>query len=109
MARRRVLRILGWAAGRVPTLLVWARLGVLFALEKQLGEPVKKGELLALVDSADVGKAKAAYLTARAVLESRETILASLKGSTNVPPRSVAEAEAAAREARAGLYSARQG
>jgi RND family efflux transporter MFP subunit len=83
--------------------------GVLFGLEKQLGDPVKKGELLALVDSADVGKAKAAYLTARAVLDSKETILASLRTSTNVPPRSVVEAEAAAREARANLYSARQG
>jgi cobalt-zinc-cadmium efflux system membrane fusion protein len=83
--------------------------GVLFALEKQLGDPVRRGELLALVDSADVGRAKAAYLTARAVLESKETILEALKRSTNVPPRSVVEAEAAAREARAGLYSARQG
>jgi cobalt-zinc-cadmium efflux system membrane fusion protein len=83
--------------------------GVLFALEKQLGDPVKKGELLALVDSADVGKAKAAYLTARAMVESRETILDSLRRSTNVPQRTVVEAEATAREARAGLYSARQG
>lgn len=31
MARRRIVRILGWAAGRVPTLLVWAGLAGLFA------------------------------------------------------------------------------
>ena len=83
--------------------------GVLFALEKNLGDPVKKGELLALVDSADVGKAKAAYLTARAAAQARESVLASLKGSSVTPPRSIVEAEATAREARAGLYSARQG
>src|SRR5262249_25381030 len=33
----------------------WPRVcSVLFALEKNLGDPVRKGELLALVDSADV-------------------------------------------------------
>ncbi|MDB5310609.1 MAG: czcB 4 [Gemmataceae bacterium] len=81
--------------------------GVLFALEKELGDPVRAGELLALVESAEVGKAKAAYLTAKAHSESREQVRASLSPSVS-PPRSIVEAEAAAREARAGLYSARQ-
>lgn len=82
--------------------------GTLFALEKQLGDPVRRGDLLALVDSAEVGKAKAAYLTAKAHLESREQILGSLQTGA-AAARSVVEAEAAVREARAGLYSARQG
>ena len=81
--------------------------GVLFALEKDVGDPVRAGELVALVESAEVGRAKAAYLTARAQWESREQVRASLSPSVN-PPRSIVEAEAAAREARAGLYSARQ-
>jgi len=83
--------------------------GALFALEKKLGDPVRKGELLALVDSAEVGKAKAAYLTAKVHLETRERRLAALRGTSDPNPAMVAEAEAAAREARAGLYSARQG
>jgi cobalt-zinc-cadmium efflux system membrane fusion protein len=81
--------------------------GALFALEKQLGDRVHKGELVALVDSAEVGRAKAAYLTARATAEAKATIRQALEGGV-VPPRSVVEAEAALREARAHLFSARQ-
>jgi cobalt-zinc-cadmium efflux system membrane fusion protein len=81
--------------------------GALYALEKQLGDRVKRGELLALVDSAEVGRAKAAYLTARATTEAKAQIRQSLEGGA-VPPRSVVEAEAALREARANLFGARQ-
>ena len=46
MARRRVWRVLGWAAGRVPTLLVWAGLAGLFAYGAahgwKFGEPEAK-------------------------------------------------------------------
>jgi cobalt-zinc-cadmium efflux system membrane fusion protein len=38
--------------------------GIIWRVEKCVGEPVKKGELLALIDSADVGRAKAEYLDA---------------------------------------------
>jgi cobalt-zinc-cadmium efflux system membrane fusion protein len=82
--------------------------GVLFALEKQLGDRVRKGELLALIESAEVGKAKPAYLTARAMYESRERVRASLSPESS-PMRTIVEAQAAAREASANLYSAQQG
>lgn len=38
--------------------------GIIWRVEKRVGEPVKKGELLALIDSAEVGRAKAEYLDA---------------------------------------------
>src|SRR5262249_12521617 len=53
MARRRIVRILGWVAGRIPTLLVWAGLGGLFAYgaangwkvgDEKAKEPPKKDE-----------------------------------------------------------------
>lgn len=81
--------------------------GVLAALEKQIGDPVRAGELLALVESVDVGKAKAAYLTAKALLESREQERSLLSPEVS-PPASIVKADSAVREARAALYSARQ-
>lgn len=81
--------------------------GALVALQKELGDPVHKGELLALVESADVGRVKAAYLTARAVLQSRQLVRASLSPGVS-PTRSIVDAEAAVREAQAASYSARQ-
>ena len=81
--------------------------GLFVALEKQLGDPVRAGELLALVESADVGKAKAAYLTAKVGYESREAERALLSPGSS-PPASILKADAAVREAKAALFSARQ-
>jgi len=81
--------------------------GVFVSIEKQLGDPVRTGELLALIESADVGKAKAAYVTAKAALESREAERALLEAGKS-PPGSVVKAESAVREARAALFAARQ-
>jgi len=80
--------------------------GLVLSLEKQLGDPVRAGELLALIESTDVGKAKAGYLTAKAAFESRQAERALL--SPESPQGSIVKADAAVREARAALYSARQ-
>src|SRR5205823_1202477 len=72
--------------------------GVLIAIDKQLGDPVQAGELLALIESSDVGKAKAVYLTAKVSFESRETERALLTPGSS-PPASIVKADAAVREA----------
>ncbi|HJZ55837.1 MAG TPA: efflux RND transporter periplasmic adaptor subunit [Gemmataceae bacterium] len=81
--------------------------GTLVLMEKQLGQPVRKGELLALVEAAEVGRAKVAYLSAKVQLETREQVLQVLESGSS-PARSIVEAKATVREARAALFSARQ-
>ena len=81
--------------------------GVIVRMAKRLGDPVRRGELLALLDAADVGKAKAALLTARANFQSRQQVRESLQPGV-APERSVLEAENALRDARVALYGARQ-
>src|SRR5205807_1380653 len=54
------------------------------------------------------GKAKAAYLTAKVHLDSREIALTALRQTPDPNPGSVREAEAAVRDAEAALYNARQ-
>src|SRR5262249_44335299 len=68
--------------------------GLYVELEKRLGDPVQAGELLALIESMDVGKAKNAYLTAKVALESREAERALLSPGTS-PPASIVKADAA--------------
>ena len=53
--------------------------GRAWRIEKEVGQPVKQGEVLALVDAADVGKAKAEWLAAFANLELKTKTLKRLK------------------------------
>lgn len=74
--------------------------GTVWKVYKHLGQDVKAGDVLALVDAAEVGKAKAEVLQALATLQLREQTLASFKESAGaVPAARVREAEAAVREA----------
>jgi len=81
--------------------------GHLCCVEKQLGDAVKTGEVVALVDSQEVGRAKSAWLDARIQLDDKMRIREGLAVGI-VPERSVLDAEAAVRMARVGLSGAEQ-
>ena len=74
--------------------------GTVWKVFKHLGEEVKAGDVLALVDAAEVGKAKAELLQALAALQLKTLTVASVKESGGaVAVVRVREAEAAVREA----------
>lgn len=82
--------------------------GTLWRVEKSVGDRVRQGDVLALVDAAEVGRAKAGFLQALFQLELKRKTLASLEASSSVPAQSVREARAAADEARIQLVTAQQ-
>ena len=78
-------------------------------VKAEMGQRVAKGDILALLDSADVGKAKADFLQALTERDLRTTRIAGLKtAGEGVPGRQLQEAEAAARDARIRLFNAEQ-
>ena len=84
--------------------------GPVWRIGKRVGDPVKEGELLALVDAAAVGRAKAELLQARAQVDlNRQTLdrLRPLAGQA-ITAQQLLEAEAALRLARVQLAGARQ-
>lgn len=89
-------------ASRVP--------GVVHSVFVEVGDRVERGKLLALIDSADVGRAKAEFLEAVARFDVSSRRLERLKSSgPDVVTRATFEdAEAAAREARVALFNAEQ-
>jgi cobalt-zinc-cadmium efflux system membrane fusion protein len=85
--------------------------GHVWKVYKRAGEPVRKGEILGLIDASDVGRAKADYLQAYRALELKVENQESLKQvATNaaVPERQLREGAAAVSEARIRLYTAQQ-
>ncbi|HEY1188093.1 MAG TPA: efflux RND transporter periplasmic adaptor subunit [Gemmata sp.] len=82
--------------------------GAVFRVYKRLGEPVKAGELLALIEAGDVGKAKSELRQAVAAAESKAQAVASLKLSGAVSDSRLREAGAQLREARIRVGAARQ-
>ena len=86
-------------AARVP--------GTAWRVTKQIGDTVKAGELLAIIDAAEVGKAKAEFLHGIVQLRLKTQALANLKNAP-VPERQKKEAEAARRDAEVRLLSAEQ-
>jgi len=85
--------------------------GAVWSVRKKIGETVKKGDVLALVDSADVGRAKSEFLQA---LTHERLAATNLKRLTPlaeqgaVPERQLREAAAAQHEAEIRLLGARQ-
>jgi cobalt-zinc-cadmium efflux system membrane fusion protein len=76
---------------------------------KQVGDEVRRGDVLALVDAAEVGKAKAEFLLAVAQLDVRGKTLAALRATSGVVPLGQLQAaEAAFREAEIRLQTAEQ-
>jgi cobalt-zinc-cadmium efflux system membrane fusion protein len=99
----------GYAPTRVARLS--ARVpGAVFRVEKQVGDRVRRGEVLVLVDAAEVGKAKAEFLQALTQVDLKVQTLERLKAlsGASVPGQSVIEAEAALEEARVRLVTAEQ-
>ncbi len=83
--------------------------GALWHMYKALGDEVREGELLALVDAAEVGKAKAEYLQAAALVDLKTKTYERLKQTpAAVPERLLIDAESAVREATIRSYNAQQ-
>jgi cobalt-zinc-cadmium efflux system membrane fusion protein len=81
--------------------------GTVWRVTKHLGDRVKAGELVALIDSSEVGKAKSEYLQAVVQRDTRTKAYEMLKSGSGTV-RAVQEAESAVREARARLFTAEQ-
>jgi cobalt-zinc-cadmium efflux system membrane fusion protein len=83
--------------------------GMVWRVDKQLGQAVRKGEVLALIEAADVGRAKAEFLQAFTQYDIRAQVLERLKAaSSSLPERQLRDAEAALREARIQRFTAQQ-
>jgi len=83
--------------------------GTVWHVEKTVGDSVGSGEILALVDAAEVGRAKTELMQALAQEELSRTALARLESLTEVVPgRQVQEAQAGFVQARARVLSAQQ-
>lgn len=84
--------------------------GTVRLLAKRVGDPVRAGEVVALVDAADVGKAKGEILQALWSLDLREQTVARLResGGRTVTEQAVLDAEAARGEAEVRVLAASQ-
>lgn len=83
--------------------------GIVWRVEKHLGQLVHKGEVLAIIDSSEVGKAKAEFLQALVAADHKAETLARLKSvGAAVPERQLLEAEAALRDARFRRFNTQQ-
>jgi cobalt-zinc-cadmium efflux system membrane fusion protein len=84
--------------------------GTVWQVEKQIGDRVRKGDCLALVDAAEIGKAKSELLQAFAQVRLKSIVLERLKPLSEavIPVRQLREAETALQEARIRLQSAQQ-
>lgn len=83
--------------------------GTVFQVLKRVGDPVKAGELIAVVEAAEVGKAKAELVQAVVQLRQKEKLLASYRESPGVvPARTLSDLEAAAGELRIKAATAEQ-
>lgn len=83
--------------------------GVVWRVDKQVGDAVAEGELLALVDAVEVGRAKAEFQQALVQVDLKRQALGNLAGSPGaVPEKHVQEAAAALEESRVRLLLAEQ-
>jgi cobalt-zinc-cadmium efflux system membrane fusion protein len=83
--------------------------GSVWRVEKHLGDMVRKGDVLLVIESSDVGRLKADFLNALVAHEARReqlAILEEVKGA--VMGRQLREAKSALREARNHLTNAEQ-
>ena len=87
--------------------------GCVWQVYRQPGDMVHAGDVLAVVESAEVGRAKAAFLQSLAQTESRGRALEALRALAKkspelVPDIQMREAESQLREARAHLFADQQ-
>jgi len=85
--------------------------GSIWRIERQVGQPVRRGEILALVDAADVGRAKAELLQAISQARLDDANVGRLRGLSDdgiIAGRRLQEAEAAAQQAKIRVLAAAQ-
>ena len=83
--------------------------GAVWRVLKQVGDPVRAGEVVALVDAADVGRAKTEFLQAFTHLEQKHDMLKRYLSAKSVVPEATLQlAETAENEAANRLQSAEQ-
>ncbi|MCY2963100.1 MAG: efflux RND transporter periplasmic adaptor subunit [Planctomycetota bacterium] len=83
--------------------------GTVWRVLKHVGDAVRSGDVIALIDSADVGQAKADFLSGLVAVESKEEIVKALERIVgSVPDRQIREARIALRESQIRLHNARQ-
>lgn len=83
--------------------------GIVWRVLKKLGEPVQKGDILAILDSAEVGQAKAEFLDADVEYDLKIQNLNRLKQvSGSIPERQMREAEAEVRKSSVRRFNTQQ-
>jgi cobalt-zinc-cadmium efflux system membrane fusion protein len=83
--------------------------GTVWSVEKQAGDPVTRGEVLALVSSATVGKTKGEFLNSLVQFHVKAKQLERTQAADEfIPERQIREAEAQMREARVKLFGDQQ-
>jgi len=85
--------------------------GTVWRVEREVGERVKKGDVLAFIDAAEVGRVKSELLQAFAMVDVRDKTLNRIQTSAKEGYRTQAElleAEGALREARIRLFNVQQ-
>ena len=84
--------------------------GTVWRVERQVGDRVKRGEVLAIIDSVEVGKAKAEFQQALVQLDLRRETVANLRpmAGTTVPEKNVQAAEAAVEESEVRMITAEE-
>ncbi|MGD9723803.1 MAG: efflux RND transporter periplasmic adaptor subunit [Pirellulales bacterium] len=116
LARRRPVACNLSAAGVVtyePTRraqIATRAVGTVWRVEKQVGQAIRAGDVLAIIDAPAVGDAKAAFLHAVADVQLCQKTYERLQSLTagEVPHRQVQEAENAVRKARVDLFNSQQ-
>src|SRR4029077_8234413 len=85
--------------------------GTLWSVFKQVGDTVKNGEVLALIEAADVGRIKGEFSQAFAQTELRTKNMEALRqgeATGSIPERDLREADTADQEARIRVKSTQQ-
>ena len=84
--------------------------GTVFQVCKHVGQAIKKGDVLVVVDAADVGQSKSEFLSALVAQEAKVEVLSNLESlaAGAIPQRQVREARVALREAKIRLLNAEQ-
>jgi membrane fusion protein, heavy metal efflux system len=83
--------------------------GTIWQVYKEIGDKLEKGDVLALIESAEVGKTKGDFLQSLAQMDLRQQTVNRLRAAGgSVPEGSLRDAEAALREARIRLFNDQQ-
>jgi cobalt-zinc-cadmium efflux system membrane fusion protein len=83
--------------------------GVVFQVCKQVGDVVQRGDVLVVIDAAEVGKAKSELLQAMIQYKLKAKHLEDMQAAAaSIPERAIREMEASVSEARVRLTSARE-